>query len=86
MVQARTAGVRHIGAVLEGARNLYWRLSAEENLRYFGALRLTPRRELARRIDELLTPVWPGSAAWPGSAPLQPRDAAEAGHRRRAAA
>lgn len=55
MVRARTAGVRHIGAVLEGARNLYWRLSAEENLRYFGALRLTPRRELARRIDELLS-------------------------------
>jgi ABC-2 type transport system ATP-binding protein len=55
MVRARTAGVRHIGAVLEGARNLYWRLSAEENLRYFGTLRLTPRRELTRRIDELLS-------------------------------
>ncbi|MCB8980744.1 MAG: ABC transporter ATP-binding protein [Ardenticatenaceae bacterium] len=54
IVQARTVGVRHIGAVLEGARNLYWRLSAEENLRYFGTLRLTPRRELSRRIDELL--------------------------------
>ncbi|MCC6604583.1 MAG: ABC transporter ATP-binding protein [Anaerolineae bacterium] len=54
IVQARTVGVRHIGAVLEGARNLYWRLSAEENLRYFGTLRLTPRRELSRRINELL--------------------------------
>lgn len=54
IVQARTAGVRHIGAVLEGARNLYWRLSAEENLRYFGTLRLTPPRELSQRIDELL--------------------------------
>jgi ABC-2 type transport system ATP-binding protein len=55
VVRARTASVRHIGAVLEGARNLYWRLSAEENLRYFGALRLTPRRQLAGRIDELLS-------------------------------
>lgn len=55
VVRARTTSVRHIGAVLEGARNLYWRLSAEENLRYFGALRLTPRRQLAGRIDELLS-------------------------------
>lgn len=54
MVRARTKGVRHIGAVLEGARNLYWRLSALENLRYFGSLRLVPRRELSHRIEELL--------------------------------
>lgn len=54
MVRARIKGVRHIGAVLEGARNLYWRLSALENLRYFGSLRLVPRRTLSRRIEELL--------------------------------
>ena len=54
MVQERTKGVRHIGAVLEGARNLYWRLSARENLLYFGSLRLVPSRDLNRRIDELL--------------------------------
>ncbi len=54
MVLARAKGVRHIGAVLEGARNLYWRLSALENLRYFGNLRLVPRRELFHRIEELL--------------------------------
>lgn len=54
MALARTKGVRHIGAVLEGARNLYWRLSALENLRYFGSLRLVPRRELFHRIEELL--------------------------------
>ena len=54
MVAERIKGVRHIGAVLEGARNLYWRLSAVENLRYFGSLRLVPRRQLSQRIDELL--------------------------------
>ena len=54
MMRARIKGVRHIGAVLEGARNLYWRLSALENLRYFGSLRLVPRRELPQRIEELL--------------------------------
>lgn len=54
MITERAKGVRHIGAVLEGARNLYWRLSALENLRYFGSLRLVPRRQLSQRIDELL--------------------------------
>jgi ABC-2 type transport system ATP-binding protein len=54
MVRARGSGVRHIGAVLEGARNLYWRLSARENLLYFGSLRLVPRQTLNRRVDELL--------------------------------
>ncbi|MGH2544711.1 MAG: ATP-binding cassette domain-containing protein, partial [Ardenticatenaceae bacterium] len=54
MVRERTRGVRHIGAVLEGARNLYWRLSARENIVYFGTLRLVPRSDLNRRMDELL--------------------------------
>ena len=54
MRRQRTRGTRHIGAVLEGARNLYWRLSARENLRYWGSLRLVPRHELESRIDRLL--------------------------------
>jgi ABC-2 type transport system ATP-binding protein len=54
IVRERAKGVRHIGAVLEGARNLYWRLSAYENLRYFGSMRLVPPRELDRRINQLL--------------------------------
>lgn len=38
------SALRSIGAVLEGNRNLYWRLSAEENLDYFGVLRgLSPK-------------------------------------------
>lgn len=54
MIRQRTRGAGNLGAVLEGARNLYWRLSARENLRYFGGLRLVPRRELEERIDGLL--------------------------------
>ena len=54
VVRQRQQAMRHIGAVLEGARNLYWRLSARENLLYFGRLRGVPRRALDQRIDELL--------------------------------
>lgn len=57
IVRERQKGIRHIGAVLEGARNLYWRLSADENLRYFGTLRQVPRKELPERIDRLLAVV-----------------------------
>lgn len=40
--------LRLVGAVLEGNRNLYWRLTPEENLEYFGVLRGMSRK-LARR-------------------------------------
>ncbi|MBI3958050.1 MAG: ABC transporter ATP-binding protein [Chloroflexi bacterium] len=50
----RAQAIAHVGAVLEGARNLYWRLSAWENLLYFGSIRLVPRRQLIQRADELL--------------------------------
>lgn len=50
--------LKSIGAVLEGNRNLYWRLTPSENLEYFGVLRgLTPRvarqrtRDLLERFD-----------------------------------
>jgi ABC-2 type transport system ATP-binding protein len=51
----RQQGARHVGAVLEGSRNVYWRLSARANLAYFGALRGLHGRGLNTRIDELLT-------------------------------
>lgn len=35
----RSRAVRQLGAVLEGNRNLHWKLTAEENLNYFGALK-----------------------------------------------
>ena len=37
--QQRSRAVRHLGAVLEGNRNLHWKLTVKENLRYFGALK-----------------------------------------------
>lgn len=46
--------LRLIGAVLEGNRNLYWRLTPEENLEYFGVLKGLSRREVRRRRTELL--------------------------------
>jgi len=46
--------LRLVGAVLEGNRNLYWRLTAEENLEYFGVLKGLTSREARRRGRELL--------------------------------
>ena len=43
-----------IGAVLEGSRNLYWRLSPWENIRYFGEIKGVPLSGLRRQADELL--------------------------------
>lgn len=43
-----------VGAVLEGNRNLYWRLTPEENLEYFGVLKGLSRREARRRSRILL--------------------------------
>lgn len=45
---------RLIGAVLEGNRNLYWRLSPAENLEYFGVLRGLTRRVARQRSRVLL--------------------------------
>jgi ABC-2 type transport system ATP-binding protein len=43
-----------IGAILEGGRNLYWRLSPEENLEYFGVLKGLTRRDARSRGQALL--------------------------------
>lgn len=37
--QRNPQALRSLGAVLEGSRNLYWRLTPQENLEYFGVLR-----------------------------------------------
>jgi ABC-2 type transport system ATP-binding protein len=50
----RRHALRHLAAVLEGNRNLYWRLTAFENLTYFAGNRGMPRRSVVKRIDELL--------------------------------
>jgi ABC-2 type transport system ATP-binding protein len=39
VARQRPAAVRQIGAVLEGSRNVYWPLSAWQNLLYFGRLK-----------------------------------------------
>lgn len=54
MATQRAQGLRHAGAILEGSRNIYWRLSARANLEYFGALRGMQAKPLRQRIDELL--------------------------------
>lgn len=46
--------LRFVGAVLEGNRNLYWRLTPEENLDYFGVLKGLTRHEVSRRSRALL--------------------------------
>jgi ABC-2 type transport system ATP-binding protein len=44
-----------LGVVLQGNRSMYWRLSARENLAYFGRIwGLLDRRTLQTRSDELL--------------------------------
>ncbi len=50
----RLEALRHISAVLEGNRNLYWRLSVRENLEYFAGNRGVSRRSVRGKIDDLL--------------------------------
>lgn len=50
----RLQAQEHISAVLEGNRNLYWRLTVRENLEYFAGNRGKSRKEVAGQIDELL--------------------------------
>ncbi len=46
-----------IGAVLEGSRNLYWRLTVMENLLYWAAMRRVPGRLSRERASHLLDRV-----------------------------
>ncbi|MFD1361714.1 ABC transporter ATP-binding protein [Lentibacillus salinarum] len=54
-VRDRKKALRHISAVLEGNRNLYWRLTVFENLVYFAGNRGVPKKEIAKKVEELLT-------------------------------
>lgn len=51
----RPAAVRQIGAVLEGSRNVYWPMSAWQNLLYFGRLKGLRARQIKPRAERLLT-------------------------------
>ena len=50
----RRQALRHVAAVLEGSRNVYWRLSVEENLAFFAGLQGIPPRKARKRIRELI--------------------------------
>ncbi|UUI01315.1 ABC transporter ATP-binding protein [Oceanobacillus jeddahense] len=52
--EKRLESLHHISAVLEGNRNLYWRLTVKENLEYFAGNRGKSRKEVKEEIDELL--------------------------------
>ncbi|MFW5826019.1 MAG: ABC transporter ATP-binding protein [bacterium] len=51
----RRAVLAMSGAVLEGARNIYWRLTVRENVRYFAGLRGLSPKAVRSREEELLT-------------------------------
>jgi ABC-2 type transport system ATP-binding protein len=46
--------LRAVGAVLEGSRNLYWRLTPMENIEYWAGIRGVPRRRARERGLDLL--------------------------------
>ncbi len=55
VARQRGHAVRQIGAVLEGSRNVYWPMSAWENLMYFGRLKGMRAAEITPRAQWLLT-------------------------------
>jgi ABC-2 type transport system ATP-binding protein len=55
VARQRSQAVRQIGAVLEGSRNVYWPLSAWQNLLYFGRLKGRRAADIKPRARRLLT-------------------------------
>lgn len=54
LAQNRDSAMRQIGAVLEGTRNIYWQLSAWQNLMYFGRLKGIWGKALNNQAEHLL--------------------------------
>ena len=54
LLRSRREVLRQVGAVLEGARNTYWRLSGKENLLYFAGVKGVARKSAQKRAKELL--------------------------------
>lgn len=50
----RSEILKNIGAVLEGARNIYWHLTPMENLTYFAGIRGIPKKDITERAKYLL--------------------------------
>ena len=55
VARQRPAAVGQIGAVLEGSRNVYWPLSAWQNLLYFGRLKGLRGAQIRARAQRLLS-------------------------------
>ena len=54
MKSNRSKALRHLSVVLEGNRNLYWRLTVKENLEYFSGNRGMSKKEVTKEINQLL--------------------------------
>jgi ABC-2 type transport system ATP-binding protein len=54
VARQRPAAMAQFGAVLEGSRNVYWTLSAWQNLMYFGRLKGMRKADVRARAGELL--------------------------------
>jgi ABC-2 type transport system ATP-binding protein len=50
----RLKALHHIAAVLEGNRNLYWRLTVRENMEYFAGNRGLSRKDVLIQVSKLL--------------------------------
>jgi ABC-2 type transport system ATP-binding protein len=55
ITRQRSAAVMQVGAVLEGGRNVYWTMTASQNLLYFGRLKGLRAHEIRPRAERLLT-------------------------------
>lgn len=44
----------HLGAVLDGNRNIYWRLTTLENIHYFASLRGLDKNKTKEKVDQIL--------------------------------
>jgi ABC-2 type transport system ATP-binding protein len=55
VLHRRGQAMCQIGAVLEGTRNIYWRLSAWQNLLYYARLKGVGGKAVAQRARQLLT-------------------------------
>jgi ABC-2 type transport system ATP-binding protein len=52
--QKRKKVIQHIGAVLEGSRNIYWTMSPVENMIYFAGLKGMSAKDVKERMEKYL--------------------------------
>lgn len=54
ILKNRKKYIKNVGAVLEGNRNIYWRLTPIENMKYFAAIRGLWNKELRNKMEHYL--------------------------------